>query len=97
VNRWRRLWRELRGWPVDGWLRLPTGDTLPLTPVYVGRDERGLRMWDLYLDGPESVVVPLAGLQFGMDVLPGRSAVRVHWTEVDDRHVKITSYEARQR
>lgn len=97
MNRWLLRWRRLRGLPTEGWLRLPTGDKLALTPVYAGRDERGLRVWKLYLDGTVSVVVPLHGLQFGLDVLPGRSAVVIAWTPVDDRHVRITSYAARSR
>lgn len=90
VRWWPYRWQ--RG-PREGWLELPGGESLRMVPVYRGRDEQGRRTWEMFLEGPTSVTVPLEGLTMSVDRIPGRSAVMLAMQPVDAEHVKVFSYQ----
>lgn len=90
-RRWRRESRD--DWPREGWLELPGGESLRMVPVYRGRDEQGQRTWEMFLEGPASVTVPIKGLTMSVDRIPVHCAVTLALHPIDDDHVKVYSYQ----
>lgn len=68
--------------PVNPRLELPTGQTLPLTPVYSHQDLEGIHHWILTLTPGDACTLKLLGeaaaaTTLNIDRLPSRTAVTV--------------------
>lgn len=91
-TRWRRRrLDEPENAPREAWLELPTGDKMRMVPVYRGTDDDGNHLWELFLEAPGSITLPLNGFKIEIDQIPGRSAVLLALQEVDDGNVKVFS------